>query len=512
MISLTHIRKAFGELLALDDVSFEVRQGEIVALVGENGAGKSTLMNVASGLYQPDRGEIRLFGERVRLKGPRDAIARGVGMVHQHFMLLPSLTVAENVVLGQEPRRRGLLDLDAAYAQVEQTCRRIGFALDPRAKVAELTVGSQQKVEIVKTLHRGAKVLILDEPTAVLTPQEAEELFVVVRGLAQAGHAIVFISHKLREVLSIASRIYVMRRGKLVGETAADQTTTAALAALMVGEHRAEPSWEQRREGRGPLLLEARNLRARGRDGRFALQSVSLDVHEGEIVGIAGVDGNGQRELAEVLGGLLPLEEGKVQLAGQEVRPLTPEQIQRQGICHVPEDRLLRGIIGPMTVEENLALGRQATSPFSRGMWIDFSGRRGRAESLLEEFDIRPRSPTSRIAAFSGGNQQKVVLARELDRRPRLLVVSQPTRGLDIAAVTAVQRRLLVERDRGVGILLISLDLEEVLVLADRVYVMYGGKISGELARAQFDERQIGRWMMGEQAGKKGSPAEVAHG
>jgi general nucleoside transport system ATP-binding protein len=514
LIALSRITKAFGQLVAIDDVSIEVHAGEIVALVGENGAGKSSLMNVAAGLYQPDSGEIRIRGERIRFKGPKDAIGRGVGMVHQHFMLLPTLTVAENVVLGMEPRRRGfLLDIDEACRQVEETCRRIGFTLDPRARVAELTVGSQQKVEIVKALFRGAKVLILDEPTAVLTPQEADELFAVARSLAKAGHAVIFISHKLREVISVASRIYVMRRGKLVGEVKAAETSCDALAALMVGDHRVDPATsEQRRAPGGPLALEVSGLTALGRNGLVALRDISLKVHEGEIVGIAGVDGNGQRELTEVLTGLLPFERGHLRIAGDELRAPSPQEVRRRRVSHVPEDRLLRAIVGPMTVEENVGLGRQGEPPFARGPWIEFRGRRERAESLLEGFDVRPRDPTKRIAALSGGNQQKVVVARELDCSPRLLVVAQPTRGLDIAAVAAVRKRLLAEREKGVAILLVSLDLEEVLALSDRIYVMYGGAVVGEVQRAEFDERRIGRLMLGARTPDEPGAAGVAHG
>ncbi|HLL52967.1 MAG TPA: ATP-binding cassette domain-containing protein, partial [Myxococcaceae bacterium] len=325
---------------AIDDVSVTFGRGEIVALVGENGAGKSSLMNVLSGLYHPDEGEIRLGDEVVRFKGPGDAIARGIGMVHQHFMLLPTLSVAENVVLGREPRRRGMLDMEAARAQVAETCRRFGFTLDPRAVVGELSVGSQQKVEIVKALHRGAQVLILDEPTAVLTPQESDELFAVTRELASAGHTVIFISHKLREVLSVASRIYVMRRGKLVAEVKAAETNAEALATLMVGERTAEPTPSGSASTRGPVVTELRGLSARGGDGRQVLSGVDLSVHGGEIVGIAGVDGNGQRELAEVLTGLRPFE-GEFRLLGQSLRAPTPGDLRGLGVGHVPEDRLL---------------------------------------------------------------------------------------------------------------------------------------------------------------------------
>jgi simple sugar transport system ATP-binding protein len=561
---------------AIDDATLDIQQGERLALVGENGAGKSSLMNVLYGLYQPDAGTVRIYGHDVKLKGPKDAIARGIGMVHQHFMLVPSLTVAENVVLGKEPTRRGLFDVKAACAQVDETCRRFGFKLDPRAKVEQLTVGSQQKVEIVKALHRGARTLILDEPTAVLTPQEADELFAVTRELSATGHTVIFISHKLKEVLSVATRIAVMRRGKMVAEVTPAKTSAAELAELMVGPGRdghfgglspnrgggqapalrdgesrpgsnnqraadssarpddpraanssarpddpraadssARPddprgsdsplrSADDRRAGACPppgpfaptLVLEATSLEARGADGRPALRGVSLTVAAGEIVGIAGVDGNGQRELAELLAGLRPLDAGTLTLSGETLRSPTPADLRRLGVAHVPEDRLLRAIVGSMTVEENVSLGRQHLAPFARGARIDFAGRRARTEALLRDYDVRPPDPQARLIELSGGNQQKVVVARELDGAPRLVLAVQPTRGLDISAVAQVHARLRAARDRGCAVLVSSLDLEEVLALADRVYVLFEGRVTGELSRAAFDERAIGRLML----------------
>ncbi|MBN1206939.1 MAG: ABC transporter ATP-binding protein [Myxococcaceae bacterium] len=485
-------------------MSLEIRAGELLALVGENGAGKSSLMNVLYGLYHPDEGDILLDGQPVRFKSPRDAIARGIGMVHQHFMLVPTLTVAENVVLGREPTRWGRLDLERACAEVTATCQRFGFQLDPRARVDTLTVGSQQKVEIVKALHRGAKVLILDEPTAVLTPQEAEDLFRVARGLKEQGHTVVFISHKLREVLSVAERIAVMRRGALVAEVKAAETHVAELANLMVGESRpGQGTVEPYQPPTGEVLLEALALKALGEDGRAVLDGVTLTVHAGEIVGIAGVDGNGQRELAEVITGLRPLAEGQGTLLNRPLSALSPDEARRRGVSHVPEDRLRRAVVKDMSVEENMALGRQGHPPFARGPWLDFAGRRERTQKLLGAYDVRPPDPLLPVQALSGGNQQKVVVARELDSQPKLLVVVQPTRGLDISAVAQVHARLREERARGVGVLLISLDLEEVLTMSDRVYVLFEGKVTGTFTRPEFDEREIGRRM---------TCAEPAHG
>lgn len=502
MIALRHIHKRFGAVQALEDVSLELRPGEVLAVVGENGAGKTTLMNVLYGLYHQDSGEVLVEGRAARLRSPRDAMAHGIGMVHQHFMLVPTLSVAENVVLGREPTRWGRLDLVRARQEVAATCERFGFKLDPQARVDTLSVGSQQKVEIVKALHRGARVLILDEPTAVLTPQEADELMEVVRGLAAKGHTVVLISHKLKEVLGVASRVAVMRRGRKVAEVAAADTRVEALAELMVGEARPAPEPERPWQPcEGEVLVEVEGLRAQGEDGRAALRGVALRVRAGELVGIAGVDGNGQRELAEVLTGLRRATGGQGRLLGGPLEGLTPAEARRRGVAHVPEDRHRRAVVKALSVEENVSLGRQALAPFARGPWVDFSGRRERTRALLEEYDVRPPDPVLPMQALSGGNQQKVVVARELDSAPRLLVVVQPTRGLDVGAVSQVHQRLKQAKQRGAGVLLVSLDLEEVLALSDRVYVLYGGRVTGHFTRPELEERELGRRMMGAEAG-----------
>jgi ABC-type uncharacterized transport system ATPase subunit len=557
VIELQQISKAFGGCVALDDVSLSLKPGERLALVGENGAGKSSLMNVLYGLYQPDAGRVLLEGVPVRLASPREAIARGIGMVHQHFMLVPSLTVAENVVLGAEPTRAGIwLDLSQAAREVSATAARLGFAVDPHAKVESLTVGAQQRVEIVKALFRGARTLILDEPTAVLTPQEAEELFEVVRQLSAAGHGVVIITHKLREVFAVATRIAVMRRGRKVAEVAPGETNEVELARLMVGDEGAEaaraarelggigislreasssPAGSAQREA-SPLrevsslrdasslvevpardasppraaptllsgsdrqfILNAVALEARGASGRPALRKVSLSVRAGEIVGIAGVDGNGQRELVEVLAGLRSLDGGRFQLDMLNVeRHGDPGALRRAGLSHIPEDRLHQAVVTSMSVEENISLGRQAQAPFARGRlgWLDFRGRRARAEQLISDYQVRPTDPGLPLGALSGGNQQKVVVARELDAQPKLLLAVQPTRGLDLGAVAQVHSRLRAQRDRGGAVLLISLDLEEVLALSDRLYVMSGGAVTAELRRSEFDVQAIGRAML----------------
>jgi simple sugar transport system ATP-binding protein len=492
VIELRHITKRFGGVAALEDVSLEVRPGERLALIGENGAGKSSLMNVLYGLYQPDSGEVCFDGKAVKVKTPAEALARGVGMVHQHFTLVPTLTVAENVVLGNEPSRFGRLDRARAEQEVAATCARFGFQLDVSAVVHELSVGSQQKVEIVKALHRGVKTLILDEPTAVLTPQEADELFAVTRRLSDEGLAVVLISHKLREVLTFSTRIAVMRRGKKVGETTPAETNPEALAAMMIGT--TPTASLSPREGvgvRASQVAELNDLNAKG------LHGVSLSLFAGEIVGIAGVDGNGQRELAEVLTGLRGWTSGTFTYADKELTEWTPRLARENGVAHIPEDRLRRAIISELTVEENASLGRQTRAPFAKGPMIDFKKRSEITAALLEANDVRPRNPQLRAGGLSGGNQQKLVVGRELDAAPKLLVVVQPTRGLDIAAVAAVREKLRAQCAAGCAVLLVSLDLDEVMELSDRIVVLCAGRVTGEFERAAFDERLIGQRMLG---------------
>lgn len=477
-------------------MSLSLAPGERIALVGENGAGKSSLMNVLYGLYQPDEGTLSFDGQPARLRSPKDAIARGIGMVHQHFMLVPTFTVAENVALGSEPSRFGRLDRKRAAARVDDTCRRFGFALDPNATVGGLSVGSQQKVEIVKALAKGAQVLILDEPTAVLTPQEADELFAICRTLSEAGRTLIFISHKLHEVLSVATRIAVMRRGRKVAEVSPGETNPAELAALMVG-HAPSAEAAHAAVNVGAPVLSVSRVSALSDQGLPALREISLEVRAGELVGIAGVDGNGQSELAQVLTGLRRICGGEIRLGGERVERLDAHGLREKGVGHVPEDRHLRAMVGALSVEENVALGRHTRPPFAKGPWIDRPGRRARTERLLADYDVRPPDPLARAGGLSGGNQQKVVLAREVDAAPRLLVVVQPTRGLDIAAVAAVHARLRAVRDAGTAVLLISLDLDEVLALSDRVYALYDGAITGTLDRSDFDARRLGRMMLG---------------
>jgi len=491
------IRKAFGPLLVNDDVSFRARAGGVYALVGENGAGKSTLMNVLYGLYQPDAGEILIDGAPVRMRSPRDAIAHGLGMVHQHFMLVPPLTVAENVVLGAEPRTKaGLLDRRAAEDRVAEVAARYGFALDPKARVEQISVGMQQRVEIVKALYRGARILILDEPTAVLTPQEAEELFGIVRRLRGSGAAVLLIAHKLREVMSVASRIGVLRRGRLVAQREAHATSEDELTSLMIGG--AVPQAERSVSNPGAPVLEVRGLGAHGDRKRDAVREVSFTLREGEIVGVAGVDGNGQSELREVLCGLRGRASGEIALAGASL-PADPEGVRRAGLRWIPEDRQSEGLVLDFTVAENLTLGDQRRAPFARGRVparVDFAGREANASARIAQMDVRPPDPKAKARALSGGNQQKVILAREIHADPKVLVAMQPTRGLDVGATARIHSELRRLRAAGRAVLLISLDLDELLSVCDRILVLCGGRVAGIVDAAQATPELLGRMML----------------
>jgi simple sugar transport system ATP-binding protein len=496
VLELRGITKRFPGVVANDRVDFDLKRGEVHALLGENGAGKSTLMNVLYGLYHPDEGEIRVRGERIRLASPKDAIARGIGMVHQHFMLIPVMSVAENIVLATEPRHAGvLLDYDAARDRVRRLSETFRFDIDPDAKVESLTVGQQQRVEILKALYRGSDIVILDEPTAVLTPVEATELFGILRTLQREGMSIIFISHKLNEVLDIADRITVLRRGKHIETVPAEGATEAGLARLMVGRE-VLLRVEKEPPKPGEPLLVVEGLRVRDERGLEAVRGVSFEVRAGEIVGIAGVDGNGQSELIDAMAGLRPIESGRVVVAGRDVTNETARTALDAGLGHIPEDRQRRGLVLDFTLAENIALHDYAEPPDSRFGWLFPRRLIARARRLLREFDVRGGGPTSRAAGLSGGNQQKVVLAREIGRDPRVLIAAQPTRGLDVGAIEFVHKRLVEERDEGRAILLVSLELEEVISLADRVLVIYEGHFVGEYG-ADVTEDQLGIAMTG---------------
>ena len=479
-LELRGITKRFGSLVANNAIDFELKRGEIHALLGENGAGKSTLMNVLYGLQQPDEGEILLDGEVVRIESARKAIGLGIGMVHQHFMLVPVMTVAENLVLGSEPHQGPLLDYKAAASRTRELSERFGLAVDPEARVEDLGVGSQQRVEILRALFRGAKVLVLDEPTAVLTAQEAQDLFSVLRALKADGTSVVFISHKLNEVLDVADRVTVLRRGDKVDTVATEGSTERSLARLMVGRDVLlqvdKPAHEP-----GEALLEVRDLEVVDERELPAVRGVSLDVRAGEIVGLAGVDANGQSELVEAITGLRRVQAGTIRVAGRELTGATPREIQAAGVGHIAEDRHRRGLVLEFNLAENLSLREYRRPTLSRLGWLFLKRMFARARGLLRDYDVRGGEPATRAASLSGGNQQKCVIARELSADPRVLIAAQPTRGLDVGAIEFVHRRLVEERDEGRAILLISLELEEIRSLSDRVLVIYEGAIVAEL-------------------------------
>jgi general nucleoside transport system ATP-binding protein len=503
VLELRGITKRFPGVLANDHVDFELGRGEVHALLGENGAGKTTLMNVLYGLYKADEGEVVLAGKPVVFHSPRDAIQHGIGMVHQHFMLIPVMTVAENIVLASEPTQAGVfLDLAVARRRVQEIAGQFNFAIDPGKRIEQISVGQQQRVEILKALYRRADILILDEPTAVLTPQEAQELFVILKTLAREGMSIIFITHKLNEVLEIADRITVLRRGKKIDTVPREGATEEGLARLMVGREvllRVEKSPATP----GEPLLQVDGVRALDDRGLEKVRGVSLEVRAGEIVGLAGVDGNGQSELVEVISGLRRPVSGKIVVAGREITGIGVASIIDRGVGHIPEDRQRRGLVLDFTLAENLALHDYDKQPNSRFGWL-FPERLVRwARGLLERFDVRGGGPGTRASALSGGNQQKVVLAREIGRDPQVLLAAQPTRGLDIGAIEFVHRQLVDARDREKAVLLVSLELDEILSLSDRILAIYEGQIVGEYG-PDVTEEELGIAMTG------GRPAGVA--
>jgi general nucleoside transport system ATP-binding protein len=500
VLEMRGITKRFPGVVANDHVDFDLRKGEVHALLGENGAGKSTLMNILYGLYKPDEGEILSQGQKVSFHSAKDAIDRGIGMVHQHFMLIPVMTVAENIVLATEPTTGGvLLDYDEAVEEVREISERFGLAVNPTAKVEDISVGQEQRVEILKALYRGAEILILDEPTAVLTPQEAGELFGIIKSLQAEGTSIIFISHKLNEVLEIADRITVLRRGKKIDTVPREGATEAGLAKMMVGRE-VLLRVEKKAAEPGDVLLEVSDLHVNDDRGLAAVQDVSFVVRAGEIVGIAGVEGNGQSELIEAITGLRRAEGGQIAVAGRVMAHASARKMLDAGVGHIPEDRQRRGLVLEFTIAENIALHDYCYPPDSRWGWLFPRRLVERARTLIREFDVRGGGPTTRAGALSGGNQQKVVAAREVARDPKVLVAAQPTRGLDVGAIEFLHRRLIEERAEGRAILLVSLELDEVMSLSDRLLVMYEGRVVGEHG-ADATEEEIGLEMLG--AGRK---------
>jgi general nucleoside transport system ATP-binding protein len=496
VLEMRGITKAFPGIVANDHVDFELRRGEVHALLGENGAGKSTLMNILYGLYKPDAGEILLNGKPVSFHSAKDAIAAGIGMVHQHFMLIPVMTVAENIVLGIEPIREGIiLDERGAEERVREISQQFGLAVDPTSLVSEITVGQQQRVEILKALYRGAEILILDEPTAVLTPQEATELFSIVKSLQADGKSIIFISHKLNEVLEIGDRTTVLRRGKKIDTVPCAGATEDSLARAMVGRE-VLLRVEKTPAHPGEPLLAVEDLHVSDDRGIEKVKGVSLTVHAGEIVGIAGVDGNGQTELIDAITGLRKAQSGSIRVAGQELEGTSARGMLDAGVGHIPEDRQRRGLVLEFSIAENIALHDYPKEPNAKWGWLFPNRLVDRAKSLIREFDVRGGGPLTRAGGLSGGNQQKVVAAREIARDPKVLIAAQPTRGLDVGAIEYLHRRLVEERDEGRAILLISLELDEVMSLSDRILVIYEGEIVGEHT-PDATEQEIGLEMLG---------------
>ncbi|MCL5997085.1 MAG: ABC transporter ATP-binding protein [Chloroflexi bacterium] len=498
------ITKRFPGVLANDQVDFDLAKGEIHALLGENGAGKSTLVNILYGLYQPDEGQVAINGQPTRVASPHDAIAQGIGMVHQHFMLVPPLTVVENIILGYESVTRGtkmfgqmsVLDRRTAAQHIRALSQQYGLEIDPDAYVRDLPVGAQQRVEIVKALYRQADILILDEPTAVLTPQEADDLFVIMRGLAQQGKSIIFITHKLREVFAVADRISVMRAGRMVGSAKPADATSESLAAMMVGRD-VILQIDKAEAHPGQPVLRVENLSVMDDRHHVMVNGVSFEVCAGEILGVAGVQGNGQTELAEALTGLRRVADGKISILDHDVTHATPRQITEASVAHVPEDRQKHGLVLTFPVRDNLVLCSYYRTPYAHGVEIDYSRIEQTAADLIHTFDVRTPGMATAVGSLSGGNQQKVIVARELARPVKLVIASQPTRGLDVGSIEFIHQRIVQARDRGAAVLLISAELDEILSLSDRIAVMYKGRILDTLDAKSATRQICGMLMAG---------------
>ena len=498
-LEMRGIVKRFPGVLANDHVDLEVKTGEILALLGENGAGKSTLMKILYGLYQPNEGEILLNGQQITINSPTDSINYGIGMIHQHFMLVGNLTVAQNVALGLKSSREPRVDLDVVSDRIDELAQKYGLDVDPKATISKLAVGQRQRVEIIKALYRGAALLVLDEPTAVLTPQEVDDIFVIFKQMAADGHALIFISHKMGEIFALTDKVMVLRDGRMVGTRVTSEVTKYDLANLMVGR---EVSLERTRPDVevGDVRLKLKNVSAVNDDGQPILRNVSFEVRSGEILGVAGVSGNGQRPMAEAVAGLQKVSSGQVFLEGQEVTNLTPAEMFDIGLSYIPEERMHDGVVKNFTVAENFILQDHVRSPYSNGIFLNFKVIESRSQELIDAYNVKTPSQDTPVKNLSGGNIQKLILARELARQPRLLIAAQPTRGVDIGATEYIHAQLLKQRSEGLATLLISEDLDEVKAMSDRIMVVFGGEVMGIVDNDQATIAQLGLMMAGEQA------------
>jgi len=500
VLELKGITKRFGEVVANEDISFALKQGEIHALLGENGAGKSTLMNIVFGLYQPTEGSIWVRGQEVQMDTPNKAIDLGIGMVHQHFKLVQPFTVTENIILGMEPKKGFATDMKSASAKIRQLSEQYGLNVDPSAKIENISVGMQQRVEILKTLYRGADIVILDEPTAVLTPQEITELLAIMKRLASEGKSIIIITHKLKEIMEVADTCTIIRRGRVIDSVVVKESSPQELAEKMVGR---EVRFKTDKEKAQPqqAILSVKNLMVRGDNGQMAVNGLSFDVRAGEIVGIAGVDGNGQAELIEALTGMRRSESGQIDLDGANILNKTPRVVGKSGMSHIPQDRHKHGLVLDFTVPENSILQIYNTPELNKGGLMDHKAALTLAEKYVKSFDIRIPGYDVPVRAMSGGNQQKLIIAREIDRRPKVLIAAQPTRGLDVGAIEFVHKELIAERNNGKGVLLVSFELEEIMNVADRIIVLFNGQIVGETYPDQTNDQELGLMMAGRRQG-----------
>lgn len=496
-LEMRGIVKRFPGVLACDEIDFDVKSGEVHTLLGENGAGKSTLMKILYGLYQQNEGEVRINGEVVRIRSPQHAIQSGIGMIHQHFMFVPSLTVAENVALGLKTSFGAMLDIPTISMELRELSDRYNLKVDPDVPVWQLAVGEQQRVEILRAIYKGAALLILDEPTAVLTPQEVDDLFRVLSQMRDDGHALIFISHKLHEVLAISNRVSVLRDGRQVGSIPVEEATKRNLAEMMVGRP-VVLQYEHTEREKGKVRLQLNQVSARNNRGNLGLDGVTLSVHSGEIIGVAGVSGNGQQELAQVIAGLRSVENGSITFDGQNITGASPNTVNSLGLSYIPEERMVDGVIKDFTVAENLILQDHWREPFARnGFILNFNAIRDACRTAIKQYEIKTPGTETPIKSLSGGNIQKLVLARELARNPQVLIAAQPTRGVDIGASEYIHKRILEERAKGTAILLISEDLDEVRALSDRIIVMYEGKIVSMIERDEVSTEELGAMMAG---------------